>query len=470
MLLVRPRCSGTGFLVCLLSLSFLLLIYRRPPPAVTLVPPEREFDLAIFGAYGFIGTLATAAAVGYRAPFAGARQEYPLENGRILGRTLLVGRNYSKLLALKQSYASAGVDMSSVEIAVAAYGDPASLDRFVGRVRVVLNVAGTDPPPLTRDKLVMKCALAGTHYVDVTSSWMPSFTDPPIYSWAPTFTDGSYTLTPSLTMLDEASRASGAVIVLATGCSATPHQVAARAAVEALGEPVTRVSLYEVFHSGVEDVLVFAGPEWCGVATCTYNPNITLDSGKNNGYVVRKDGTNAFPTDIAGHPVSLDVHMLEDIPVQKSVMESQSFFLTWWNAKQLGWGNFSFEQLTPTNSWIAHDGNRRSEAFRRNSKFTVVAEVEGHSGRIQTATHRQYEFLYEDTMRAGFEMALTLLYEKERVLAAKTGGVALGASGWGRLLQDKLDAIGLLTEVEEPGTSAATILRNEMRKWNILAP
>ncbi|KAL1520009.1 hypothetical protein AB1Y20_023489 [Prymnesium parvum] len=471
MLLPWPRASCSRATLLLVTLLGSLAIRRRrDSSSPDLALPPREYDLAIFGATGYIGRLAAAAALGFRPAFAGVPPSDALQTRRVAGRLLLVGRDEAKLRALRDELAAGGAEVWRVGLAVADYDDAPSLERFVHTVRLVLNVATRDTPPLHEGKLAMQCARAGTHYVDVSNSWVPGYTDPVVQAWQPTFTEGRYELPRTITMLDRAARATGAVIGISAGCSSIPHEVAALAAIEALGEkPIRRLSLYEVFHSAVEDELVFRGPWWCGLRACfVYNPNITIEAGKNFGYVVRSDGTNAFPTNAMGYPISREVMMRGRVPVQQSAMEIQSFFFFWWDAKQLGWGNFSFEQLSPTNSWIGHGGYRNNPSFRKASKFTVVAEVEGLSGRVQSATHRQHEFVYEDTMRTGFEMAIALLYEPERVTAANTGGVFLSAFGWGKLLQEKLDAIGLTTVVEAPGKSAATILYEEMSMWGIL--
>ncbi|MGF6887968.1 short subunit dehydrogenase-like uncharacterized protein [Nocardia sp. GAS34] len=106
---------------------------------------DREFDLVLFGATGFVGVL-TAQYLRGAAP----------EGARIA----LAGRSEAKLAAVRDEL---GVDWP---VLVADSSDQAALDAMAARTRVVVTTVG----PYLRYgvPLVRACAAAGTHYADLT--------------------------------------------------------------------------------------------------------------------------------------------------------------------------------------------------------------------------------------------------------------------------------------------------------------
>ncbi len=109
---------------------------------------DRELDIVVFGATGFVGRL-TAEHLAAYAP-AGTR----------IG---LAGRSEDKVRAVRTSL---GPSAESWPIVVADSGDPASLAALADRCRVVISTVG----PYARYglPLVQACAEAGTDYVDLT--------------------------------------------------------------------------------------------------------------------------------------------------------------------------------------------------------------------------------------------------------------------------------------------------------------
>ncbi len=116
---------------------------RRTDSASSVCGVTRDFDIVLFGATGFTGTL-TAEYL--------ARQ--------IGTRWALAGRNADKLAALRDRL---GVD---VPVLVADSTDATSLRRVAERARVVASTVG--PYVLHGEPLVAACAEAGTDYVDLT--------------------------------------------------------------------------------------------------------------------------------------------------------------------------------------------------------------------------------------------------------------------------------------------------------------
>ncbi|MCX4098825.1 saccharopine dehydrogenase family protein [Nocardia sp. alder85J] len=109
---------------------------------------DREFDLVLFGATGFVGAL-TAAYLAGAAP-AGAR-------------IALAGRSVDKLTRVRAGLGAAAADWPLIQ---ADSTDQDSLDALAARTRVVVSTVG----PYLRYglPLVRACARAGTHYADLT--------------------------------------------------------------------------------------------------------------------------------------------------------------------------------------------------------------------------------------------------------------------------------------------------------------
>ncbi|MFE3228325.1 saccharopine dehydrogenase family protein [Nocardia sp. NPDC059228] len=109
---------------------------------------NREFDIVLFGATGFVGTL-TAQYLAEAAP-AGAR-------------IALAGRSPEKLAAVRAELGAAAAEWPLVQ---ADSTDQASLDALAARTSVVVTTVG----PYLRYglPLVQACAEKGTHYADLT--------------------------------------------------------------------------------------------------------------------------------------------------------------------------------------------------------------------------------------------------------------------------------------------------------------
>ncbi|TFV59623.1 enoyl-ACP reductase [Mycobacterium sp. PS03-16] len=112
---------------------------------------EREFDIVVYGATGFVGKLTAQ----YLAAAGGD------------ARIALAGRSQDKLLKVRESLGEKAADWPLI---AADASQPSTLDELAARTRVVITTVG----PYTRYglPLVAACAAAGTDYADLTGETM----------------------------------------------------------------------------------------------------------------------------------------------------------------------------------------------------------------------------------------------------------------------------------------------------------
>ena len=109
---------------------------------------ERDLDIVIFGASGFVGRLTAA---------------YLAEHAPAEVRVALAGRNRERLEAVRAQLPPAAAEWA---ILVADSSEPPTLAALAARARVVATTVG--PYARLGMPLVEACALAGTHYCDLT--------------------------------------------------------------------------------------------------------------------------------------------------------------------------------------------------------------------------------------------------------------------------------------------------------------
>jgi short subunit dehydrogenase-like uncharacterized protein len=122
--------------------------------------PDREFDIVLYGATGFVGSRAAA----YLAQHP-QRQQL---------RWAIAGRDRNKLEQVKQHL---GATASSVAVLVADSRDQDAVDSIVAKTQVLLNTAG--PFALYGSPIVDACVRLQTHYVDITgeTTWVRGLID-----------------------------------------------------------------------------------------------------------------------------------------------------------------------------------------------------------------------------------------------------------------------------------------------------
>jgi short subunit dehydrogenase-like uncharacterized protein len=161
---------------------------------------ERPYDIVLFGATGFVGTL-TAEYLAAHAP-----------DGL---RWAIAGRSPDKLERLRERLAGVG-KAAEIGVLAADVSDPASLRALAGHARVLATTVG---PYLTYgEELVAACADAGTDYLDLSGE--------------PEFVDLMYV------RHDTRARETGARLVHACGFDSIPHDLGAYFTVAQLPEGV----------------------------------------------------------------------------------------------------------------------------------------------------------------------------------------------------------------------------------------
>ncbi len=161
---------------------------------------ERPYDIVLFGATGFVGTL-TAEYLAAHAP-----------DGL---RWAIAGRSLDKLELLRERLAGVGRS-AHVGVVQADVSDPAALRALAGHARVLATTVG---PYLTYgEDLVAACADAGTDYLDLSGE--------------AEFVDLMYV------RHDARARETGARLVHACGFDSVPHDLGAYFTVAQLPEGV----------------------------------------------------------------------------------------------------------------------------------------------------------------------------------------------------------------------------------------
>src|SRR6476661_6953067 len=147
--------------------------------------PDRELDIVLYGATGFVGALTAAHLAAHAGPDV---------------RIALAGRSRPKLEALRVELGRAA---ASWELVAVDATDAPALRSLAGRTRVLATTVG---PYATYGKEVARaCAASGTHYADLTGEVL-------FVRW-------------SLDELDARARETGASIVHACGFDSIPSDL-----------------------------------------------------------------------------------------------------------------------------------------------------------------------------------------------------------------------------------------------------
>ncbi|MEV7011453.1 saccharopine dehydrogenase NADP-binding domain-containing protein [Streptosporangium sp. NPDC051022] len=155
---------------------------------------DRPYDIVLFGATGFTGTLTA---------------DYLARNAGPGCRWALAGRNRAKLEAVRRR-----IGLPELPLLHADANDAASLARVADLARVVVSTVG--PYISYGEPLVAACAAAGTHYADITGE--------------PEFVDLMFV------RHHDRARRTGAKIVHACGFDSVPHDLGVHFTVDRLPE------------------------------------------------------------------------------------------------------------------------------------------------------------------------------------------------------------------------------------------
>jgi short subunit dehydrogenase-like uncharacterized protein len=175
--MLRPShtCAAAATCATFLSATLLLLLLST---ITTALRDARDFDIVIFGATGYTGSLLTALLFDDRTGLLSIPSGTPLSSGVEGVRFALAGRNMTKLQQLRQQYADRGRDVSGVELIQADLDDRASLDRLVARTRLVVTTVAIMSVYVNGSfeytgSLLERCILHGTHLLDLDGElWM----------------------------------------------------------------------------------------------------------------------------------------------------------------------------------------------------------------------------------------------------------------------------------------------------------
>lgn len=162
---------------------------------------QRDFDIVLYGATGFVGVLTA---------------EYLAENAPPDLKWALAGRNPDKLSKIRSDLAKKNPALAELPLISADSEDATSLDELALSTRVLISTVG--PYALYGEPLVKACAEHGTDYLDLTGE--------------PGFVDEMYV------KYDAAAKASGAKLVHCCGFDSIPHDLGAYFTVLQLPEDV----------------------------------------------------------------------------------------------------------------------------------------------------------------------------------------------------------------------------------------
>ena len=395
------------------------------------MPSERPYDIVLFGASGFTGSL-TAEYLASHAP-----------NGM---RWALAGRNRAKLEAVRDRLGEGAADLDLLHADV---NDAASLQQMAESARVVISTVG--PYVSYGEPLVAACANAGTDYVDLTGE--------------PEFVDLCYV------RYHQRAVETGARLVHSCGFDSVPHDLGAYFTVQQLPEGVPlRVRGF------VRASAAFSGGTFESALNGFSRARANLSASKERrrleprpvdrkaraatGRLHRNADAQAWavplPT-IDGQVVGRSARALERY--------GPDFTYTHYAAvKRLPValtgiagvaGVFGLAQIPPARRWLAGRvpaGEGPSAEKRAKSWFTVRFVGEGGGTRVITEVSGG-DPGYDETAKMLAESALSLAFDE---LPATSGQVTT-ATAMGDSLIDRLTAAGIsFTVLKEAPTRAPT--------------
>lgn len=397
---------------------------------------DRELDIVVHGATGFVGRL-TAAYLARHHP------------GAAIG---LSGRNAGKLGRLRDEL---GVGW---EVIIADSQDAEQLRTMVARPRVVISCAG----PYTRlgEPLAGLCAAAGTHYVDLAGE--------------------ALFVRDSIDSHHGVAKRTGARLVHSCGFDSVPSDMGMFALHEAAGVPFTEVTMLVTelrggLSGGTVDSMRAVSAQARssrGKGRILHHP-YTLSpvpedepriAGLEKDFAIRDLGERGWAGPFFMAMYNTRVVRRSNSLLDHAYGERLVYREGWatgagWPGRLKAWalgaataGLFRAvqnERLRPVLSrWIPEPGEGPDEKTRRNGRFTVVHRGQTVDGRIfECIVAAQGDPGYEVTAMMLSEAALTLVREADALPGR--AGVLTPATGLGRPYLDRLRAGGMRIKVRE---------------------
>jgi short subunit dehydrogenase-like uncharacterized protein len=386
---------------------------------------SRQYDLVLFGATGFAGTLTA---------------RYLAEHAPRDTRWALAGRSRDKLEAVRSELAAIDPALAELPLIIVDAADAAALREVAESTNVAITTIG--PYVWYGEPLVAACAAAGTDYVDLTGE--------------PEFVDTMYL------RHHETALASGARIVHACGFDSIPHDIGAYYTLLQLpaGVPVT-------IHGYVEVDAAFSGGTFHSALTAFSRGRQTIAAARERrrvevrgprsvhagagrpGHVAATGGWALPMPTVDPQIIGRSAASVERYGPNFRYTHSVSLPHVWTAAGLVGLvaGVATISQIGPARRAVLKripQGTGPSEEKRAKSWFRVTFVGEAGGGRVVTRVSGR-DPGYDETAKMLAESALALAFDDLPV----TAGQVTTAAAMGDALIDRLQKAGLSFEVLE---------------------
>lgn len=385
---------------------------------------NRTFDIIIYGATGFTGTLT--------AEYFAAN----VADGSV--KWAIAGRNMQKLQAVKDRLVKINPSAASVGIVSANSDDPSELNQMCASTKILVTTVG--PYALYGEPLVAACVESGTHYLDITGE--PDFVNAMLKKY------------------DAAAKAKQVLVINCCGFDSIPADAGAFFTASHLPEGSKNIKAYVTANG------TFSGGTWASAINAfsklTNKSGTGSSSGSMNGHSVGS-GLPGF------HYISELKKWAVPMPVIDPWMVKRSSQLQ----KEHYGNDFSYGQyiglknLPTVAGLLAGVGGIVAAAqfeWSRNLLLNYRKSGEGPSAEERAKGYFKITFLgegggqkvrcsisggdpgYSETAKMLSESALTVLHQYDNLKVK--GGVVTPAGALGQYLIDRLSAAGIRFQVE----------------------
>lgn len=395
---------------------------------------QREFDIVVFGATGFTGTLVA---------------EYLATKGELApDRWAIAGRDRVKLTEVRAKVSAIDPRLADLEIITANSDDVASLRAMAERASVVLTTVG--PYARYGEPLVATCVDVGTDYVDLTGEPM----------WWKEMIDRYH----------HKAKVAGVTIVPCCGFDSIPHDLGALHCAQALAgeEGDLEIDAYVASRG------TFSGGTWASALEAFSNIRKTPGALVRPSSDGRRSAGSSGPTGSRPRGVhrSADVgRWVAPLPtidpqvVRRSAKQCDDFggplrYRHWLSAKsgfqlaQIAGGltaAVGLAQFGPTRRLLERlrPSGAGPDAEERARSWFKVTFVGRRGGRKVVTRVSGRDPGYGETSKMIAESALTLALDRETL--PRRGGVLTPVSAMGERLTERLRAAGIQFDVVDSG-------------------